>query len=415
METDGQAVELLLRFTRSAHEAGGYPANELEPRIVELSHALGLPSVQVSSTPTIVQLTVGAFPDQQVFVLRVHPRPVDLYAIGRLDRLAAAVAAGRLDRRGALAELDDLGRHPVARPRWVVAAACGIVAAALAPILGGGWHESVGAGAVGLAVGVLTRVVLRGDRAAAMVTPLGAFLASFLASALAHAGFTIAVANVTFAALVVLLPGMAMAIGMRELATGHLQAGLSNSADALVKLVGLAFGVALGRSVATTWLGPAPTAVPDGFPAGVDVVAAAVVGLGFVVTLRAPARDAVWSCSAAVLAIVANRVATEALGDIAGVVVASLVVGLAGNAVARRFHHSPLAFIVPGLLMLVPGSVGYESASSLLAGRTLTGIDTAFDAFVAMLAISYGLVASTIILPDQPAAQRLARSRPRAA
>jgi hypothetical protein len=33
----------------------------------------------------------------------------------------------------------------------------------------------------------------------------------------------------------------------------------------------------------------------------------------------------------------------------------------------------------------------------------VTGIDTAFDTIVTMLAITYGLIASTIVLPDQPA------------
>ena len=50
------------------------------------------------------------------------------------------------------------------------------------------------------------------------------------------------------------------------------------------------------------------------------------LGLAFVVTLRAPTRDAIWTCTAAVLAIVANRVAAAVLGDVAGVFAAALVV-----------------------------------------------------------------------------------------
>ena len=41
---DDQAVELLLHFARSTSEAGGYPSSELEPRILELAHAIGLHS-----------------------------------------------------------------------------------------------------------------------------------------------------------------------------------------------------------------------------------------------------------------------------------------------------------------------------------------------------------------------------------
>jgi uncharacterized membrane protein YjjP (DUF1212 family) len=400
---DNQAVELLLRFARAAHETGGYPASALEQRIAELAQALGLHSVQVFATPTEVELTVGSISSQQMYALRVQPRPVDLHAIDRLDAIAAAVAAGRFDIRRALEEIEELGQNRLRRSLWLVVAAHGLVGAAVAPILGGGWSESLGAAFVGLAIGILTRVVLRSERSAALVTPSGAFLASFLASALAVAGFGIDVGVVTLAALVVLLPGMSMVIGTLELATGHLQAGLSNSANVLVQLVGLAFGVAVGRSLCTGWLGAIPINSPDSLPRGVDIVAAALVGLAFVVTLRAPARDAIWTCSGAVLAIVANLVATDLLGDIAGVFAAAFVVGLAGIVITRRFRHSPLPFIVPGTLMLVPGSIGYDSASSLLEGRTVTGIDTAFDTIVTMLAITYGLIASTIVLPDQPA------------
>jgi uncharacterized membrane protein YjjP (DUF1212 family) len=403
---DVQAVETVLRFARSAHEAGGYPASELEPRVVELARALGVPALQIAVTPTLVELTVGRFPEQQVYVLRVEPHPVDLNAIGRLDDIAAAVVDGRIDGRRAFAELEDLGRNPLRRPTWLVLAAYGVIGGALAIILGGRWNEAAAAALVGFAVGFVANVVLRGDRAAALRAPLGAAVGSFLAAAIARAGLPISVGTVTFAALVVLLPGMTMAIGMRELASRHLQAGVANSANALVQLVGLAFGVMVGMSLATVWLGPSQVPWPRPLPFSVVVVASAVVGLCFVVTLRAPSRYALWSCAAAVLAIVANFVANRLFGDVAGVLVAALAVGLAGNAVARHFRHSALAFVVPGLLMLVPGGIGYESAASLMAGRTVSGIDTAFQTIVVMLAIAYGLVASALIMPEQPAASR---------
>ncbi|HEX7793747.1 MAG TPA: threonine/serine exporter family protein [Vicinamibacterales bacterium] len=404
MMVDGPAVELLLRFARAAHESGGYPANELEPRISDLAQTLGLDAVQVSVTPTDVNVTVGSIPDQQAYMLRVQPRPVDLYAMGRLDEIAAGLADGRLDHGHALAKVDELAESPLRRPTWLLLAAKGLIGAALAPILGGGWRESLAAAMTGLVVGIVVQIVERSERSAALAAPLAAFVASFFASVLAHAGFHIAVRDVTFAGLVALLPGMTMTVGIGELATGHLQSGLANVANAMVQLVGLVFGVAVGASVATSSLGPTPVSTPIPFPGGVEIAGAALVGLAFVVTLRAPARDAVWMCSAAVLATVANLVATNVLRDeVEAVFAAALVVGLAGHAVAHRYHRSALSFIVPGLLMLVPGGIGFESASSLLAGRTIRGIDEAFDTFVIMLAISYGLLVSTLVLPDRPA------------
>jgi uncharacterized membrane protein YjjB (DUF3815 family) len=63
---------------------------------------------------------------------------------------------------------------------------------------------------------------------------------------------------------------------------------------------------------------------------------------------------------------------------------------------ARR---SPLLFIVPGVLILVPGSAGFNSLRKLLTGQTVSGIDAGFNTFVTAMSIAYGLMLSTVILP----------------
>ena len=76
-------------------------------------------------------------------------------------------------------------------------------------------------------------------------------------------------------ALVTFLPGMTLTIGMRELSTDHLQSGVANTASALVQLLGLAFGVAVGSSIATSWFGEATRAAPEASFSGVQLGAGA--------------------------------------------------------------------------------------------------------------------------------------------
>jgi uncharacterized membrane protein YjjP (DUF1212 family) len=398
-------VELVLRFARAGHEAG-YPAADLEERVLALAQAVGHVEAEISATPTVVEVSLGSIARQRSYSLRVQPRAVDLDAIARLDALVLDVLMGRLDAAGALRALADIRAHPLERPWYVLLAAYALAGAALTPILGGGWREAAAGALVGLVVGAIA-VPARGTaRVEPMVAPIVAVAASFCAAALAQLGVSAEPDLVTLAALVTFLPGMRLTIGMRELATDHLQSGVANTASALVQFVGLVFGVGIGRSVAADWFGTTETVAPDALFSGTHVVAAVAAGLAFTLTLRARFADAVVMCYATVLALVAQELAATVFGREAAVFVAALAVGLVGGFVGPRLRRSPLVFIVPGVLMLVPGSAGFNSVLQLLSDQTVSGITAAFDTFVTAMSIAYGLIVSVSVIPGNLGAGR---------
>jgi uncharacterized membrane protein YjjB (DUF3815 family) len=116
-------------------------------------------------------------------------------------------------------------------------------------------------------------------------------------------------------------------------------------------------------------------------------------------------RDAGWGAVAALIAVGTRTSAADLLGDEAAAFIAAMVVGLAGNLFDRVLHRSPLVFIVPGILLLVPGSLGFESAARLLSGDTIAGVDVGVDTVVTALAIVYGLVVSAALMPERRPAQ----------
>ena len=401
-----RAVELVLRFARAGHEAG-YPTADLEERVLALAETLGLDDTQVSATPTLVDVSFGAVPRQQSFALRVKPSGVDLDAIARLDELVQDVLEGKVDSEAALARLDEMDATPNERPWPLLLGAYAIAGAALTPVLGGGWREAAAGAVVGLVVGAIALPAGRNARAEPMVAPVAAVAASFCAAALVELGVSASPEVVTLAALITFLPGMRLTIGMWELATEHLQSGVANTASALVQLLGLVFGVGIGRSIAESWFGPAGDVGLDASFSGTHLAAAVAAGLAFTLTLRARYRDAIVMCSATVLALSARELGALVFGDQASVFVAALAVGMAGGVAGRLLNRSPLVFVVPGVLMLVPGSAGFASALQLLSDQTVTGIAAAFDTFVTAMSIAYGLLVSAVILPRRvPGARR---------
>jgi uncharacterized membrane protein YjjP (DUF1212 family) len=392
------AIEFLLGFARAGHDAG-YPTAELEERVLALAASFGLAGAEISATPTTVDVTVGSLPDQRSYTLRVRPAAVDLDAIARLDALVQEVLDGQLEAGAALARLTDVRSRRLERPWPLTLAGYGLAGAAMTPVLGGGWREAAAAGIVGLVVGAIALQSWRTVRTEPIVAPVAAVAASFSAATLVELGFNVSADLVTLAALVTLLPGMTLTIGMRELASEHLQSGVANTASALVQLLGLVFGVGIGRSIALSWFGGADEVSMRPDFSGVHLLAAIAAGLAFTLTLRARYGDALVMCAATVLALGGNELGAELFGNDAGVFVAALLVGIAGGVAGAVLRRSPLVFIVPGVLMLVPGSAGFNSVLQLLTEDTVTGITAAFDTFVTAMSIAYGLMVSTVLMP----------------
>jgi uncharacterized membrane protein YjjP (DUF1212 family) len=392
------AIEVLMLFVRLAHDAG-YPTADLEDRVLAFADTLGLTGMQVSATPTMIDVAFGTLPYQQSYTLRVRPAQSDLGTLSRLDAFVKDARETPLDPQAALAELRDIESTPTNRSWPVLLAAYSLAGFALTPVLGGSWREAIAAAIVGVGVGATALLVQRRRRAAPIVAPLAAIGASIAAATLVKLGLNASPDLVTLAALVTFLPGMTLTVGMQELSTEHLQSGVANTANALVQLLGLVFGVAIGRSVAENWFGPARHVTPHAAYSGAHLLAAAIAGVAFTVTLRARTWDAPVMCAATVLALSANEVGRSLFGAAAGVFVAALAVGLVGGLAAPALKRSSVVFIVPGVFMLVPGSAGFESVLQLLSNQTVSGVTTAFDTFVSALSISYGLMVSTLVLP----------------
>jgi uncharacterized membrane protein YjjP (DUF1212 family) len=397
----------LLRFATACHEAG-YGTSELEERVLALADALGLSGAQVSATPTLVELSLGPLSQQRTFTLRVRPGALDLGMIARLDELVQDVLDASLETDAALARLEEIRAKPLVRPWPVVIAAYALAGAALAPVIGGGRREAAAAALVGLAVGATSLLLRTTSRTEPIVAPIAAIVAGFSAAALAHVGMKISPDVVGLAALVTFLPGMTLTVGVRELATEHLQSGVANTASALAQLLGLIFGYEIGRSVAVSWFGPVREVAPEAALAAPQILAAVAAGVAFTVSMRARSRDAIVISMATVLALVSNEAGADVLGPQAGVFGAACAVGVAGSLVGFALRRSPLVFLVPGVLMLVPGSAGFKSALQLLEHQTVSGVTATFDTFVTAISIAYGLMIATVVLP-----RRFTRVTPR--
>jgi uncharacterized membrane protein YjjP (DUF1212 family) len=393
-------IRFILAIARALHTAGT-TAQRLEDSLDVLSRRLGLENPQFFSTPTSIMASFGPDERQEVHLLRLELAGPNLGTLSRLDRVVAGVLAGTLAPQEALARVDEITRTRAPYGPMLTLAAFGLASAGIARFLGGGGAEVAAGGLLGLLTGGLDLAATRVRGMARVFEPLAAFVAAFVAASLAVLVHPFAVYTATLAGIIVLLPGLLLTNAIRELAQRHLASGTARLFGAFVTLLSLVFGVALGDRLAGAIFGTVASVAPVPLPAWTSVAAVIAAGLSFVVILKAEPADTFWIVAAGAATYLVGRISARQVGPELGLFVAALAAGV-GSAVWGRLRDRPQQVVlVPGILMLVPGSIGFRSLSNLLEKDVISGVQTAFTMILAATALSAGLLVAGLVAPTR--------------
>jgi uncharacterized membrane protein YjjP (DUF1212 family) len=403
---EDSAAVFLIRLGRALHEAG-FSAPQLESALASVAARLQVPA-QFFSTPTSLFISFGEGAAQRTHLERVNPAGIDLGRLADLEALLERVRDGRTSPEAANAEIVEIARRPRRYSRKLTYFCWGIASATSAVFLGGSLREVAVAGFVGLVTGLVAFLAESRPAAERLFEPAAAAFAAFTAAVVAQVAPPLSVYIATVAGLIVLLPGYSLTIALSELAARHLSSGTARFAGALVTFLMIGLGVAIGGRLATVTLGALvassgdgaatlpttlPAAVALGPPAWLQLAALLVAPLGLSVLLRAPRTEIPWIVVIGAMGYFAGRWGAEMLEPEVGMFVGALTVGLASGVYGRVRRLPSSIPLVPGILMLVPGSIGYRSLTALLAEEVVPGIQTAFR----MLLVAASLVAGLLI------------------
>lgn len=396
----GPAVAFVLRLGHALHRHGT-PAHRLEGLMMRVSERLGL-EARFFSTPTSIFASFGPPEDLRTSLIRVEPGDMDLERLILLDLLADDVIQGRLSPTEGAHRVEDILARP---PRYgpALQLLCWMLAGASAALLfGGGWKELAVSGVSSLAIGVLDLLTRKQPTTARVLEPVAAVLSAAFAGIAAHFFGPLHGEVATLAGLIVLLPGLTLTIAVNEVATRNLISGTSRLTHAALIFLQLGFGAALGSRVATV-LPPVPTpsALPAATPPAVAVIALVVAGFAIAVLFRARPRDWGWIALAGAAAFMGARLGALLLGPQLGAFAGALLLGMGSNALARLRNRPAVTTVVPGLMLLVPGSVGFRSLASLLERDVVAGVDTAFSMLMVAVALAAGLLSANAIMPSR--------------
>lgn len=394
---DDAAIEFVLELGRSLH-ALGYPSHWLEEALTESAQQLGLTG-QFFVTPTSIFAAFGEGRAQHTHLLRLEGSDQQLERLTRVLACAREVVAHERTPASGTARLRELA---AARPRYgatATAAAFALSGAAACRFLGGGLRE-VGAAAV------LGALFAFGSALAARRAGLGRVLpalASFVISAIAAwagrlLGFNDAVS--ALAALLILLPGLSITAAMAELSSQHLVSGTSRILGAFTQMLAVAFGVAMGARVIEMAMGAPIAVTPAPLPLWTEAVALLVAPLSFTVLMRAAPADYPWILGVGTAAHVVGRLVAPPLGAELAAFLAALTAGLLSHLIARVRFTPAAVTLVPSLLLLVPGSIGFRGLTMMIDRDIMSGVEGAFRMLLIASALVAGILLASALVPS---------------
>ncbi len=395
-----EPIGFLLRLAKALHTYG-LPAYELEHTMNGCANALGF-GIQCMSLPTSISMTILP-PDEppQTFLIRVAPGGIRLDKLRRTTRVAQLVIQSKLSPKEGAKELKLISDSKQLYSSWIESIAFGVNSSAIAHIFSGGLYEMITAGLIGLLVGALATLSRKWSLLDHLLPTMSAFLATTLAIAVdwwIDTSFSVSLPIIS--GLIVLLPGLSLTIAMAELATQNMVSGTARLTGAATVFIQLAFGSALGVQLGYFLGVDFISGQPASVPFITTLLAAAIAGTALTPIFEAKITDALWFLLAALVAYLSVYFGTQLFGPSLGAFCGAIATGLFAKMATRFFQVPGAMIILPGFIILVPGSVGYRSMLALLDKDIIQGLTIAFDVAIIGVSLVAGfLISSMVPLP----------------
>ena len=403
-------VDFVLALATHLH-ASGTTVNRLEGAVERVSSKLGL-EVSIWSNPTGIMISfrdiVHGDPYTVTRVLRLDPGDTHLGRMADADAIAEQVLNGSLDIQAGLAQLNEIDRPP-SMPYRIAQVACFGIASAMVLSLfpRTGWNDFISAALLGTLVGVLVQLGERNQHLKDSVEAVGALLVTFIASFVASHLAPLSVQSVIISGLITMMPGLMLTSAINELANQQLASGSARFAGAITVLMKLAFGAILAAQLAQ-FLGwdylsnSGASVLPAWMPWTMLLPGAFALAVLFKTNLR--------DIPIAMMAVLLGYGVLKACSLIPGLsggdmptggFLAAFTVTAVANLYARVYNRPGGLIRVPGIILLVPGSLGFQAMNIAFAQDGGTGLGLGLPLFAALTALVAGILFGNLLVSSR--------------
>ena len=390
-------IDFILLAAKSLHESG-LPTHRVEDFIQEFCISVEV-EAELFTTPGSIFASIVNEGVKQPHMVKVSQEgDLHLEKIDAIQEVCKNVSETSIDFSTGLKQLQAINQEKSRYPNWVMTLFFGLSTGSAACVFGGNLPEIICSLIIGLGIGIFQGVLASIPRFGKLFVLISAVWACCVAALFQSYYVNFQRDIATVCGLIILIPGFSFTVSITEMVNNHLIAGLTRFTNAFITFAMIAIGIALGMKCMGHLSLPVPEISESVIPSWSKWIALFFVPLGFMILFKAKQRDFGWILFACWCSYFSYVVGNRYFSEPVAVFLASLLLGLVSNLFSRIQKRNSSLMLVPGMILLVPGSLGFFSISHLVNSDVLAGIQTALTMLTTAMALVFGILFSNILV-----------------
>ena len=390
-------LDFLSKYGSALHYSG-ISAPNLEAALRNLASSLDL-EIQTFSSPTVLIISLNKDHQFKTVSKTLEPSSANLSRLRMLDNLGDALSSGEINLEQAQSRIEEINNSKSEKAWYLVLMAYAVTSASIMLLLSGTLLEFSICACLGTLAGLI-------DLGCSKIERLKRFHEFFSTAIITAAVYSIHnwlpnfnLLTVIIASTIIMIPGLSLTISLTELACNHLLSGTSRLMAAIIVFFKMVFGYLVGSRLVMFFIGTKTIEYQhEALPEYLSWIALSILPLTMAVIFKANFKDAPVMFISIVLGFAVTKYSGAYFDNqFLGAFLGAFAVGLSASISARLFHKPVATQLMPGILLLVPGSIGFKGLSYILEHETLAGIDATFETFIIAISIVAGLLLSNIL------------------
>jgi uncharacterized membrane protein YjjP (DUF1212 family) len=298
------------------------------------------------------------------YVECVPPGELNLGALSKIVEITNNVLSNKLSFADAKLEIEKIDLAPLGYGKLVELLSFMTSAGAFSIILDTSWTSAIIASIIGAVIYGITLIAQKSGYVRSILESLVAFVATVITGILSLYFDQVNISMTILASIIVFIPGLSITTALEEITSKSLVSGTAKLFDALVSLFKQFFGVVLGLAILPLFIDLKPNNVVNDVPQWVDYFAIILLAMSLLPVFKVRPKDLLFCVIAGFVSYF-----TTTLFDFSGILMSiftGTIAAVCCSKIFSRITKSPeLVFLVPGIIMLVPGSKAFIGLSSV--------------------------------------------------